>query len=174
MSHTQDELRFASKYFAYHLKMYTETFQWLNDNQKKPPDWVTIRNAILEAHLVHARSLISFFFPNNKRKDDIIATDYFSDFNPAILLFDKGEFLKNQVQIIGGQLVHLTTKQIPILNSEKDWPISEIKEQLVPIIVRFLLNVPINLFADKVIANSQSEVSRISPESPEFTATPTT
>ncbi len=123
---------------------------------------------------MHARTLISFFFPNNNyRKDDVVATDYF-DFYPASLLFDKGEFLKKQVQIIGGQLVHLTTKQIPILNSEKDWPISEIKEQLVSIIVRFLLNVPINLFAENVIANCQIEVLRITPESLEFTATPTT
>jgi hypothetical protein len=173
MSHNHDELRFASKYFIYHLKMYTETFRWIKDNQEKPLEWVTNRNAIIEAHLVHARTLISFFFPNKNRKDDVVATDYF-DFDPARLLFDKGEFLKKQVQIIGGQLVHLTTKQIPILTSEKEWPISEIKEQLVPIIERFLLNVPINLFAENVIANSQSILSSINPDPQEFSVTPTT
>ena len=43
-----------------------------------PQDTVE-RNALLEAHLIHSRNLIDFFFPGSIRDDDILLSDFVDD-----------------------------------------------------------------------------------------------
>lgn len=163
MSHTDNELRLASRYFVYHLKMYIETFNWLHENQEKNSGWNTIRNAMLEDHLIHARVLINFFFPKSPRIDDVIITDYIN-FAPGIPNIIDCNFLNNQVDIIGGQLVHLTKKQLPITKSDKSWPISEIKNNLVPLITRFIDFVPDDRLYKNVKEDCQSILLSLKPK----------
>ncbi len=164
MTHTDDELQFVSKYFTYHVKMYTETFLWINNHKEKPEGWDTYRNAIIEDNLIHARILIDFFFSSAKYPGDIVVNDYFDN---TSLKFPIAEniFLKEQSRIIGGQLVHLTNKAMPELKSEQVWPIFELKENLTPLLLGFLASVPDNKFDQHSKAECNSNLLHLKPNS---------
>lgn len=165
MPHTDDELRFVSKYFSYHFKMYIYTFLWINDHKEKPTVWDTNRNAIIEDNLIHARILINFFFSPPKYPTDIVVNNYFEN-TPINFPILNNEFLKDQSKIIGGQLVHLTLKAMPALKSEQDWPIFEIKENLSPLILGFLAYVPNDKFDKHSKEECMSNALHLRPSSP--------
>ena len=130
--HDNKKLQFASRYLVYHVRMYVETLLWLQSNKEKPDGWDGIRNAIIEAHLVHSRILINFICNENSQyPTDVLGLDYFHD-TSNIFIPLQSEFLKEQANNIGGQLVHLTTKPMPKLKSEQEWPIKPIANELVP------------------------------------------
>jgi len=149
--HTDDELKMGSQYLRYHLKMYEETLLWIQDHQSSN-SWNTVRNAVLEDHLVHARVLINFLSKDDtskRRKDDVLAMDYFINskdvFEPL-----QDIFLNNQAKDIGGQAVHIIKKPMPKLKSQQDWPIGEIASRLIPGVESFLNAVPETSLADGV------------------------
>ncbi len=78
--HSDEELQIGSQYFRYHVRMYVETLLWLQDRPAST-EWDTVRNAILEDHLVHTRVLINFLskLEKRERKNDVLAVDYFHD-----------------------------------------------------------------------------------------------
>jgi hypothetical protein len=141
-----EQLYIGSKYFIFHIKMYVKTLLWLREHQVKPIEWDTFRNAIFEDHLVHARILINFLFIINPRENDVCASDYFYDMQDASLP-RQDAFLSEQVRIIGSHLVHITTKSMPKMRSEEEWPTKEISEKLIPAIKEFLYGVPDNRLA---------------------------
>ena len=156
--------------------MYVETYQWLEDNPEKPDGWDTERNSILEAHLVHARVLINFFFPQSKRDDDVLVADYIHEFNSMNNV--NVDFLRTQAKDIGGKLVHLTLKPKPYLMSEKEWQILEIVKNLVPIINSFLKNVPESKFEEDKLTESKEILSdltsRLTSRPSRFSLSPST
>ena len=138
--HSDKQLNISSSHLIYHIKMYTETFLWLQGHPR-PIVWDTVRNAVLEDHLIHARVLIHFMQRDSSNKeDDVFAVNYFHDL-PRDLMLLKNEFLENQAKKIGGQLVHLTTKS-SFLKSEQEWQIGKIAISLIPAIQEFLNGVP--------------------------------
>jgi hypothetical protein len=110
--------------------MYVETLLWLQSHSR-PYRWDTVRNALIESHLVHERVLINFLCQSNAIATDVLAIDYFHD-SPKGFRPLQDDFLKTQSKTIGGQLVHLTTKAIPILKSEQEWYIRKTATKLVP------------------------------------------
>jgi hypothetical protein len=144
--------------------MYVETLLWLQANETRPEDWNTIRNAILEDNLVHARILINFVCNPNKQsqvKDtDVLAVDYFHGRSSVFPL--DNEVLINQAQSIGGQLVHLTTKPMPRLKSEQEWDISGTANRLVQALNQFLEAVPEERVANGVRSDSLAFLARLS------------
>ncbi|PKN91740.1 MAG: hypothetical protein CVU44_17655 [Chloroflexi bacterium HGW-Chloroflexi-6] len=140
---SDDELYASSRFFVYHVKMYVETLIWLKEHPR-PENWDTVRNAILEDHLVHARVLINFISgpsaKNKPRNTDVFATNYFYE---SINIFAPipDPFLINQAKNIGGQLVHLTINSTK-LKSEQEWPIYEIANKLILALKEFLRVVP--------------------------------
>ncbi len=144
--HADEQLYTGSIYLRYHVKMYVETLLSIQ-SQPTPLGWQTQYNAILDSHLIHARILINFLNTSSSRKTDVCAIDYFyveqSQFDLVI-----DEFLKNQVEKIGGNLVHITTKPMPYLKSEQPWPVDEIKRKLVPLLKTFFYVVPENKMVD--------------------------
>lgn len=162
MPYTDDQLRFASKHFIFHIKIYVETLLLLLNPENKADHWDTNRIAIMEDHLVHARILINFVCKNTRDQNtDVIAKDYFYDvpsgFEPL-----NNNFLTKQAIDIGGQLVHLTIKGMPLLKSQWEWPISEIKDNLVPALKMFLSAVPKNRFEDGYISSCNDQLARSS------------
>lgn len=137
--------------------MYVETYQWLENNPAKSEGWDTVRNSIFVAHLVHARTLINFFFSKPKWDTDVVVTDYIQGINYE----DNDKFLRGQACDIGGKLVHLTINLKPDLMSQKEWQISEIMEKLVPIIDTFLTTIPANKFAENKLTESQEILSKL-------------
>lgn len=160
-THTDEQLRIGSKYFIYHVKMYVETLLWLQ-SQERPDGWDTIRNAIIETHLVHERVLINFICNSTARDTDLLAIDYFHDV-PSIFYPPQDDFLNGQASRIGGQLVHLTTKPMPNLKSEQDWQIRETAKKLVPALQIFLYKVSEPRFPDNVKIACLQHLARLSP-----------
>jgi hypothetical protein len=161
--HPNEQLQIGSQYFRYHVRMYVETLRWLQD-QPKATEWDTVRNAVLEDHLVHARVLINFLskFRKDERKDDVLAIDYFHDcrdvFQPL-----RDNFLKSQAANIGGYLVHITTKPMPILKSKQEWFIRETAMNLVPALQSYLLAVPEIRLADHAKNECLAYLRKLSP-----------
>jgi len=141
--YNDNELQSASKYLIYHVRMYVETKIWLDANQlTSARNWETVWNAVLEDHLVHARVLIHFLSKDKKgHPTDVLALDYFYD-NPSLFSLLTDAFLKSQADDIGGQMVHLTTKAMPLLKSNQNWPIDNIMGKLIPVLQNFFLLVP--------------------------------
>jgi hypothetical protein len=144
--------------------MYVETLLWLQSNETRPEGWNTIRNAILEDNLVHARILIHFVCNPTKKSrveyTDVLAWDYFHGRSSVFPL--DNEFLIKQAQDIGGHLVHLTTKAAPNLKSQQEWNIFGIASGLVPALNQFLEAVPEERVASGVISKSLSFLARLS------------
>ena len=156
-----DQLHIGSKYLRYHIKMYVETFLWLQDHLSFT-EWDTERNAILEDHQIHTRILINFLSSVRRQKEDILAIDYFHDL-PDIFHPLQDDFLSGQAQRIAGNLVHITTKPMPKLKSEQEWPITETSSKLVPAIKSFLNIVPENRLADDVKNDCLQHLARLFP-----------
>jgi hypothetical protein len=174
--HSNNELTHASTYFAYHIKMYVETFLLLK-NLPVPSTWDTKRNAILENHLVHARALINFLEARQSNKSrkaltDVHAEDYFDDPSPYHPL--NNSFLGNRADEIGGLLLHIAKKGGLLKKSERDWYIGPIADELVPALRYFLLMVPDSKLADNVKTKSLIELDKIPPSNKSFIASETT
>lgn len=159
--HADDQLRFAAQYFIYHVRMYVETLIWLQTHER-PEGWDTIRNAVLETHLVHERVLVNFICNATAKDTDVIAIDYFHD-SPNVFLPLEDEFLKSQAKSIGGQLVHLTIKAMPKLKSEQEWSIRDVATKLVPAIKVFLNNVKENRFTKEIRIECLEYLSKLYP-----------
>lgn len=145
--HSDAQLALSSAHLIYHVRMYVETFLWLQEHPR-PETWDTVRNAVLETHLIHTRVLIHFTQrETSKEETDVLAVDYFhdcpGDFSPLT-----NDFLLKQAQKVGGQLVHLTTKS-SLLKSEQEWQIGEIAKALVPALQGFLSVISIERFPKK-------------------------
>jgi hypothetical protein len=162
--HTDADLRIGSQYLIYHIRMYVETLLWLQANETRPEGWNTIRNAILEDNLVHARILIHFVCNPNKQTNtldtDMLAVDYFHG-RSSVFPLNSG-FLIMQAKNIGGHLVHLTTRAIPDLKSQQEWDISGIACRLVPALNQFLEAVPEERVVTGVRKDSLAFLARLS------------
>jgi hypothetical protein len=153
------DLHIASDYFEYHVRMYVETLQALDEHPVEIFGWNTKRNAILESHLVHARALIDFVCKTQgRRTGDVWAGDYIKngDYIPS----DCDE-LKEIAKQIGGQLVHITYKASPRKKSEQNWPVKRLTELLLPLIKQFLHIVSDDTVAKDVKADCLSHIRKI-------------
>jgi hypothetical protein len=163
--HNDEQLQFASRYLIYHIKMYVETLLWLHDHSK-PDIWDTVRNSVIETHLVHERILINFICNGTARDTDVLAVDYFSD-TPNTFYPRTDDFLREQAQNIGSQLVHLTTKPMPKLKSQQEWFIRETSEKLIPALKTFLYKVSENKFPTNIKLECIRHLERLaSPDIP--------
>ena len=161
--HDNEKLQFASRYLVYHVRMYAETLLWLQSNKDKPDSWVTIRNSVIESHLVHSRILINFICnASSQYPTDVLALDYFYD-TPTLFTPLESEFLKNQAKDIGGHLVHLTTKPMPKLKSEQEWFVGETAQKLVPALKEFFVKVAEAKFEKGVKSECLVHLARLNP-----------
>ena len=162
-THNDAQLAITAKHLIYHIRMYVETFLWLQNNPR-PDGWDTVRNGVLESHLIHARILINFLqYEKPKYKTDVIAVNYLDDLQNDLLPL-KQEFLKDQGEKIGGQLVHLTTKS-DLLKSEQEWQIGKIAISLIPAIQEFLNAAPNHKLSTKINNECKELIKRISSKS---------
>ena len=161
--HSDDELQIGSQYLRYHIRMYVETLLWLQ-NHLASAGWDTVRNAILEDHLVHARVLINFLSKGDAhdRKDDVIAVDYFHDL-PGIYQRVQDVLLESQADDIGGHLVHITKKPMPKLKSEQEWLIRETAGKLAPALETFLKLVPAKRLVDGAKEECLVQLKKVKP-----------
>jgi hypothetical protein len=95
---------------------------------------VILRDAVLEAFLIHARNLIDFFIgPSNYKKEDVIAADYFS--SPDVWRRGlKKDGLHKVRERIGKKLAHLTYRR---LQDADGWNPRDLVERIVVLRDRF-------------------------------------
>lgn len=160
--HSDDELKIASDYFEYHVRMLVETYLWLRNKNSHGGSWDTVGNAILEDFLIHARALIQFVSKSDGRPDDVIALDFFHN-NKGAYAHMNDSFLNDWADKIGGHLVHITTKPMPNLKSQQQWPIDEIVILLKPGLVAFLNVVLESRLASDVRKDCCSHLAKLNP-----------
>jgi hypothetical protein len=94
-----------NEHIPYEIDMLRETYRML----ETPPTIDALKNALLEAFCVHARSLLDFFVCQRVRQNDVIASDFVPGFTPQVN--DKGEPLKTIRAKLNKQIFHLTTNR---------------------------------------------------------------
>ncbi len=115
--------------------MFMELARTLATGQDIP---LVVKNALLEAFTVHARVLLSVFYPAKPRSDDVLASDYFDD---------PGEWererppLSSILQMINGrvgrEVAHLTYARLPVTPEQKQWPFIEIARDMARVVIKF-------------------------------------
>ncbi len=160
--HSDHELKIASDYFEYHVRMLVETYLWLRNKNSHGGSWDTVGNAILEDFHIHARALIQFIQPPKPRDDDVIALDFFHD-NKSAYTPINDSFLNDWADKIGGHLVHITTKPMPALKSQQQWPIDDIVILLKPRLIAFLNAISDSRLATDIRNDCFSHLARLNP-----------
>jgi len=133
------DLRMGSMYLAYNIKVYIETLMFITENMYAFICYDTKLNSILETHLLHARNLINFLkYDRKDRSTDITAYDYFWN-GQFIELPTQNAYLKEQADIISNHLLHITSKPVPNLISQFEWPIRLVSDPLIEGLENFFM-----------------------------------
>ena len=90
-----------------------------------------IGNATLDSFLVRGRLLMDFFFRDTGHPDDVIALDFFHDFNPKPYKPRMTKTMTREREKINKRLVHLTTQPMPRLRSNQRYAVNKFAPQIV-------------------------------------------
>src|SRR5712675_2621976 len=106
MTRGDSDLQGASGHLQYEVWMFMELAGTLATSHDIP---LVPRNALVEALTIHARVLLSVFYPSSPKPDDVLAADYFDDpvawarARPALT-----PALKSVDRRVGKEVAHLT------------------------------------------------------------------
>lgn len=146
VNRTPDYLRRASVEIWYEYSMFCQLAKGLASGVFEEG---LVRNATLEAFLLHARTLIEFFYNASPRRDDIVAQDFmpisvtWTEICPPI-----STVLENVRQRAGKHLAHLTYDRLEVKPETKPWPFLEILSGVAAPLRVFLQYVPRNMLSD--------------------------
>jgi hypothetical protein len=101
-----------------------------------------VGNVALDSFLLRARLLIDFFYKPSAKPDDVIALDFFHDFNPKPYKPRMTKALEREREKINKRLMHLTTKPMPRLRSNQRYALDKITLPIVAAFRKWLLVVP--------------------------------
>jgi|SRR3989344_7061650 len=114
--------------------------------------WIQKMTAI-ESFVIHLRCLITFLYPTSKRFDrDVRAEDFFSD--PSGWNDTKPELplsLKKARERANREVGHLTEDRKGIGDPEKEWPINQLADEIIPILKFFCSSADGNKLSEKVM-----------------------
>lgn len=102
-------------------------------------------NAALDSLLVRGRVLIDFLFQSSGKPDDVLAIDYFYDFNPKPYKPYMTKAVEKERDKINKRLMHLTTKPMPRLRSNQRYSVANIAKPIVKAFRKWLELVPDSL-----------------------------
>lgn len=109
-----------------------------------------IKNAALEAFLLHARALIEFFYKISPRPDDITAQDFMStESNWADICPSIPPALAEARHRAGKHLAHLTFERLSVTPDTKPWPLLDILSGIVVPMRVFMQHVPEGVLSDE-------------------------
>jgi hypothetical protein len=147
--HTLEQFEKASDYFEHHLRMYVDTYVWLQQIITNIREKDLISNAMADAHVVHMRAIAQFLSKKDSNYEtDVLAVDYFFD-NPEDYEPLEDEFLAEWARNVGSWIVHITTVPMPTLVSEMAYPFPKIFRRLLRAVFEFLEIVPTGRFPEK-------------------------
>ncbi len=127
----------SKEHLYYEYSMFIETSKALTS--KNNDQFQT--NILLESFVLHFRVLYDFFYPNQstlqgkgERDDDVIATDFFTDWKAT----DATDMLKEQRKRADKQLAHLSYKRLNVEPEKKPWPCLEITNEIKGLMTSFV------------------------------------
>lgn len=141
---TDDELYAHSEHPYYELEMVFFMGEWLMSPDAGERELI-VNNALIEAFLIHARSLTAFlhYEPNPKYPDDLTAEHYVADVEQwRAARGPMPEALKVLTYRTGKEIAHLTTKRYPSGSPQKGWSPQTIIDALAPRLKLFIDHVP--------------------------------
>ena len=105
---------------------------------------LSAQNALLESFTIHARALLAFLYPpDNPRKSDVLAEDFFDDPEEWNRLRPPKAAVLDQVNTrVGREIAHLTYNRQEGTPEAKKWPIPEIARAIHSVVRLFLQTVP--------------------------------
>jgi len=142
---TDDELHtYSIDHLYYELEMLFFMREWLVSPNAAERELI-INNALIEAFLIHARSLTAFLHypPNPKYPHDVTAEHYVADVEEwRRARGPMPELLQDVTKRTGQEIAHLTTKRHPAGSAKKAWSPQEITLALTPRLKAFVDHVP--------------------------------
>lgn len=119
---TNEELKKISKDLYYEYLMFCYSIQTL------PKDFVRndekLKNSIIEVFAIHTRNLLMFFFDEKPRDDDVVANDFFPEYNEWNIIKEKNEdndLIEKISKRVNKEVAHLTYKRLEVKEEEKSW-----------------------------------------------------
>jgi hypothetical protein len=125
-------LRFSEEHLAYELEMFFATAAELLFAGPNQP--ATIKNALIESFLVHARAILFFFYTEKPKPDDVLAEHYifpqnnWHDARPPI-----PTSLRRLQERVGKEVAHLTYSRKKIEPNNKNWDFAQIILEFIPV-----------------------------------------
>jgi hypothetical protein len=101
-------------------------------------------NAALDSLLLRARLLIDFFMRDWAEPDDVIAIDFFHDFDPKPYEPYMTLAIRREREKINKRIMHMTTKPMPRLRSNQHYNIIRFVPPMIVAFRKWLLVVPDN------------------------------
>lgn len=143
------DVKAASEHLHYEIAMFEETAELLK--QEAFPEGA-MRNAVLEAFTLHARSLSQFFFPETglKKDTDVMVWDYV---DRAKWEHEVGSTLPAGLTDIntrvGTEIAHLSYGRVWKLPNTWNWNIASITAAMAPLVDEFKRLAPPHLLGPK-------------------------
>jgi hypothetical protein len=132
-------LRKASDYLEFDIHSLAEAIELYERNRG-----TAIGNAALDSLLLRARLLIDFFMRTNARDDDVIALDFFHDYDPKPYEYRRTNIVNREYEKINKRLMHLTTKPMPTLRSNQRYNLNRLVPPIIVAFKKWLSLVPDN------------------------------
>jgi len=103
-------------------------------------------NALLESFVIHFRALLDFFYPpENVKKDDVLAGDYFDDSDGWEEIRPQPSKVLNRAKIRAHkEVAHLTYARLDVTPETKGWAFIEIANEINKLMDVFLKHAPRN------------------------------
>ncbi len=101
-----------------------------------------IGNAALDSLLLRARLLLDFFLRDWAEPDDVIAIDFFHDYDPKPYTPRMTKAIKREREKINKRIMHMTIKPMPRLRSHQRYALDKIVPPIVTAFRNWLAVVP--------------------------------
>jgi len=102
------------------------------------PNPLTIRNALVESFVIHARLLIEFLHYDKQRKDDIRPEDWLDQREWERIRGSQVKLLRETHECANKYLAHLTTTR---LDQKQNWDCPAILKEIETLLTKFLQQV---------------------------------
>lgn len=144
-------LRFSGEHLAYEMEMFfataAELLRPLNVNSD------LIKNALLEAFTIHARSILFFFYPENPRKDDALAEHFLTSKKAwNVIRPQLSPELKRLQKRVGKEIAHLSYTRLEIHPKNKGWDFGQIILEFISVFKLFTKNSASNKLHDHFLS----------------------
>ena len=99
---------------------------------------VLLKNAVIEATVLHLRNLIEFLYNDDPRPSDVVAGDFFTTPSWDTIRPEISEHLESSRRRANKEMAHLTTGRRPSEDKAKRWDILRLREELMPVLRLFV------------------------------------